>query len=103
MLDLDRLDWLFLAAAKVVAQAFGPRPFRLRTQVNAAILDSVMVSLMGRLDRPGADAISDESWFAAYTDLLGNEVYLDAVNKATANEESVMQRLTLAGEAFGAL
>ena len=102
-LDLDRLASLFQEAAGVVTRALGRRPFRLRTQVNAAILDSVMVSIMARVKRAGALEIPDESWNAAYTDLLANSAYLDAVNKATANEESVMQRLTLAGEAFGPL
>lgn len=102
-LDLDQLERLFTAAAGVVTRAFGSRPFRLRTQVNAAILDSVMVSLMARLDRPGSEAIPDESWTAAYGRLLLDEDYLDAVNRATANEESVKQRLTLAGEAFSVL
>lgn len=102
-LSLDQLEDLFSAAAAVVTRALGSRPFRLRTQVNAAILDSVMVSLMARLAQPGSDAIADGSWAAAYTGLLANDIYLDAVNKATANEESVMQRLTLAGEAFSAL
>lgn len=102
-LDLGQLERLFSEAADVVTRALGPRPFRLRTQVNAAILDSVMVSLMARLERPDSGGIPDESWAAAYSQLLMDEDYLDAVNKATANEESVNQRLTLAGEAFSVL
>jgi hypothetical protein len=102
-LDIDSLSHRFRKGAKVLNEALGRRAFRLGTQVNAAILDSVLVGVMDRLDQPGWETIRIEAWKRAYVDLISDEEYLQAVTKATANEESVATRLRLAREMFAQL
>lgn len=102
-LDLDSLSDRFRKSATILNQALGRRAFRLGRQVNAAILESVFVGVMARLTQPGWERISKETWTAAYASLVEDDAYLQAVTKATANEESVATRLRLAREKFAAL
>lgn len=102
-LDLDSLSDRFRKSAAILNQALGRRAFRLGRQVNAAILESVFVGVMARLTQPGWERISKETWTAAYASLVEDDAYLQAVTKATANEESVATRLRLAREKFAAL
>lgn len=101
--DLARLDGLFAQAAQVIAMSIGRRAFRLRTQVNAAILDSVFVGVMGRLASGDAESVEPAAWGRAYDELLAKERFLDAVTQATANEDSVATRLAEARDAFAAI
>ncbi len=102
-IPLDQLGELFRDAAKVVATYVGKRAFRLGTQVNAAILDSVFVGIMDRLANTGKKAVTGARWAVAYDKLLANSTYLDAVTKATANENSVTTRLLEARKVFARL
>lgn len=96
--DLGGLSSLFTRATAILASR--DRVFRLRTQVNAAILDSVFVGLMDRLASGSSEGVSTEQWLSAYDALLTSSEFLDAVTKATANEESVATRLRFARAAF---
>lgn len=96
--DLDCLGSLFTRAAAILSSR--NRIFRLRTQVNAAILDSVFVGLMHRLAISTTEDVPTERRLSAYDTLVGDPEFLDAVTKATANEESVGTRLRLAQAAF---
>ncbi len=102
-LDLDALMVQFRSSALILNGALGRRAFRLGTQVNAAILDSVFVGVMDRLAAPGWELIETDVWSAAYESLIVDDEYLQAVTKATANEESVSTRLRLARAKFQAL
>jgi hypothetical protein len=102
-LDLNALSALFVSAAKIIAENFGERPLRLGYQINAAILESVFVGVMQRIDAGGSATIAGASWKSAYDALLKNQDYLAVVSKATANEEPVKQRLLLAGKEFAVL
>lgn len=102
-IDLQEIARQFRGAAEVLADSLGNRAFRLGTQVNAAILDSVFVGVMERMKSPGAPAVSPEQWRAAYSSLLKNSDFIDAVTKATANEDSVAVRLSEARKAFSSL
>lgn len=103
LLDLKGITRHFRSAAEVLAGSLGNRAFRLGTQVNAAILDSVFVAVMDRMKSPGVSAVSSEQWAGAYHALLKDGEFLDAVTRATANEESVAVRLHRAREAFAYL
>ncbi|WP_028707694.1 DUF262 domain-containing protein [Propionicicella superfundia] len=96
--DLDGLGSLFTRATAILSSR--DRIFRLRTQVNAAILDSVFVGLMHRLASDSSADVATEQWLSAYDALVAAPEFLDAVTKATANEESVATRLRLARAAF---
>ena len=102
-LPLQDLSALFKRAAEVIAGSLGKRAFRLGTQVNAAILDSVFVGVMERLAISEQKVIGKEEFLEAYGVLLLDAEYIDAVTKATANEPSVEMRLMKAREAFSSL
>jgi hypothetical protein len=91
----------FREAARLINEAIGTRAFRPVRPLNAAVLDSVTVAVMSRLDR---GAITDLGAFvAAYDSLVAKTEYLAATTSSTAAEESVRERLTLAAEAFQAV
>lgn len=89
----------FTAAAKCILRAIGPDAFKPHSrQVNAAVLDSVLVGVAKRLE---AGPISnDDSLQAAYRSLVGLDEYQSATERATANEANVRSRLTLATSHF---
>ncbi|MBI3213156.1 MAG: DUF262 domain-containing protein [Mycobacterium sp.] len=99
-LNLPRLSAVFAAAAATLEYSIGRRAFRLRTQVNAAILDAVFVAAMERIFASPIEELDPAKWAAAYDGLLKNSRFIDAVTKATANEESVEARLAEARAAF---
>lgn len=99
-LAVEELNATFRRSAELIAHAMGRRAFRLGTQVNAAILDSVFVGVMDALEKQ-AHNLTVERLRAQYESLLTDAEYIDAVTKATANEDSVQTRLRLAKQAFG--
>lgn len=94
--DQDRQ--LFTATCSAVLDSIGPRAFRHRRNLNAALLDAVMVGVASRLQR-GSIAAPDELE-AAYESLMSNEDFLGAITAATADEESVILRLDTAVSSF---
>jgi hypothetical protein len=96
--DASELSATFERTVAAIDAGIGARAFRLKAAVNAAVLDSVMVGVANRL-RQGP--ITDPSSLAdAYSELLRSDEYLGAVQRATADEESVRARLALAKAAF---
>lgn len=89
---------LFESTVKAIHEYIGPRAFRLKNTVNAAILDSVMVGVATRLSTGPLTQPSDLK--AAYNILLSNENFLASTSRATADEENVKTRLRLSTEAF---
>jgi len=93
--DEPTLRQAFEESISVIRKAVGPGAFRLKTAVNAAILDAVMVGVSARIGTSGP--VTDlESLKAAYGKLLAKEEFLMATSKATADEESVRKRIKLA-------
>jgi hypothetical protein len=91
----------FLRAIEVVYQGVGKKAFRLARVLNAAVFDAVMVGVAKRLDR---GAFTDfDAFQRAYDELLVNPKFLQVAERATADEESVEQRLKLATDAFSAI
>jgi hypothetical protein len=97
-IDASEFTRLFVETSRELVNAIGPRIFRIGTQVNAAILDSVYVGLMERINTGGPPTA--RSIQTRYERLLKDGDFLDAVTKATANEESVSTRLRLSRAAF---
>ena len=96
--EANRLTGTFGSTADIILEALGDRAFRLGTAVNAAVLDSVMVGVAVRLE---AGAISDpQTLSVAYDSLIQNEDFLQAVERATADEDAVQSRMALSIEAF---
>ncbi len=95
----EELSARFLDACRVIAEHIGPRAFRPVRAINAAVLDSIMVGLMRRLD--AGPIIDGASLNNAYEALLRNRSYNEATTSSTAAEESVDDRLREATQAFG--
>lgn len=89
---------LFDSTVSTIHEHIGNRAFRLKTAVNAAVLDAVMVGVAARLS---VGAISQPAGLAAaYAALLQDKDFLAATGRATADEENVKTRLRLSREAF---
>jgi hypothetical protein len=93
---------LFTSAVAAIRQGIGHRAFRpFGTALNAAVLDSVMYGVATRLSERPLPEVS--ALAPAYDGLVKNQKFLDAVTRATADEESVRSRLLEAKLAFGAI
>jgi hypothetical protein len=92
------LESVFYGTTALLSQVLGRKAFRIKTAINAAILDSVMV---GTAERIARGPITDlEAFRANYQQLLQDPAYLPVVSRATADEEYVRTRLALARKAF---
>ena len=98
----DDLRSIFERTADFVLEALGGGAFRLRSAVNAAVLDSVMVGIAFRLSNRGAIKKKD-ALRRAYERLLKKEDYLNSVESGTADEESVRYRIKAAIDTFAKL
>ena len=94
----DDLGGLFHEATRVIKEYIGDRAFRPVRPLNAAVLDSIMVGVMRRLDE---HLIEDgAAMLRAYNGLIRNKDYLEATTSSTAAEDSVSTRLLRRPEAF---
>lgn len=96
--ELGQLSEIFQNTIDKVNSAIGPRAFRIIRALNAAAFDAVMVGLAKRLK--AGPTPSDESVRSAYDTLVANDEFRQACERATADEENVRKRLTLATAAF---
>jgi len=96
--DEDEITSVFESTVTSIHDYIGPRAFRLKSAVNAALLDSVMVGIAARLTKGPIEKPGQLK--EAYESLLANGDYLGAISRATADEESVKTRLRLSKEAF---
>lgn len=104
--DLDKLnekeiEASFTETIHSIVNAVGKKVFRIKTALNAAMFDSMMVGL-SKIVANGAN-IEPDKIKIAYDHLLENEDYLAAIGKATAREDQVKERMRLASEAFAAM
>lgn len=97
----DLLRSVFEPTVALVNRAVGPRAFRPRNAVNAAVVDSIMVAVAARLAK---GPVQDEVAFKrAHQLLLNNSDFALVTSKSTADEESVRKRLDYATKAFADL
>lgn len=99
--QLVELEKIFRDTISIVSKAIGPKAFRLIRALNAAVFDSVMVGLAKRIKLVGA--VDNVAVTLAYNGLLENPEYRSACERATADEENVRVRQTLAAQAFSAV
>ena len=83
-------------------RALDGRAFRPERALNAAVFDSMSVALARAMSGSGEPPGPEETRLA-HQDLLADEEYLEAVSRATANEQSVTKRMAKAAERFAAL
>jgi hypothetical protein len=88
----DVLRPLFEGTVTAILNNIGPDAFRpFGGAVNAAVLDSVMCGVAARL---ASGSVSNADNFRqAYKELFSSKSYIHAVTRATADEESVRERL----------
>lgn len=88
----------FNSTVAAIKAGIGPKAFRPKNAVNAAVVDSVMCGVAWRLAK---GPISDLTRLRpAYEHLLAKAEYQAATTRSTADEEIVRSRLALARDAF---
>ena len=95
----NQLTQVFTNAIELIHAYLGDKPFRPKRQLNAAVLDSVMVGVAKRLEKGG---ICDRDGFRKqYQSLLDNEDF-SAITTAggTGGEASVKERVKMATDTF---
>jgi hypothetical protein len=100
-IDQDAIQTIFSDTCQTLARAIGKKAFRVKNQVNAALVDSVMYGVAKRLES-GRIKEPDELE-KAYASLVSNKDFVSAIGRATADEERVRRRLGLATKAFSAV
>jgi hypothetical protein len=101
-LQTESLTDLIGKACNILNDAAGPKAFRyLSKQVNIALTEAVMVGLMRRLEVGGV-APTSEAINRALDELVHDGKFVEAITRATADEEEVKYRLALATKVLGA-
>ena len=96
--QLKEMAAAFDGTIGVIYEAIGTNAFRPKGALNAAVFDSVCVAVARHLEAKDARVRASyiSSLNSKYEKLIGSQVYLDLVNKSTADEDSVQKRLELA-------
>ncbi|GGT03025.1 DUF262 domain-containing protein [Streptomyces griseoviridis] len=92
---------LFRSASQHIVAAIGARAFKPVRALNAAVLDSVMVGVMRRLQV--GEIMNLSQLRNAYEALMENADYRAATTYSTAAEESVVERIQLSTDAFASV
>jgi len=95
----DELQQLFNETVDVISECLGPKAFRPKRALNAAVVDSVMVGIATRL-RGGNRIRNKKRLREQYERLLKDQKYISAVETGTSQESNVETRLRLARDAF---
>lgn len=91
----------FVPTIDLIANTIGPRAFKPKRALNAAVFDSVM---LGVARRASAGPVTNTDMVVQkYAELLEDETFLHATETATTDEESVRRRLALAIEKFASV
>jgi len=97
----DKLREIFDLTTEVIGKYIGPKAFRPKRAVNAAVVDSVMTGVAKRLIDKGAITDKDKDKLnQAFDGLMKNVKYAGAVETGTADESNVKIRLEQAKKAF---
>jgi hypothetical protein len=100
-IDGGRISQVFSEACALLAAHVGRKAFRATGQLNAALVDSVLVGVAHRID---AGPINDPRTLAsAFDGLIADSEYLGAIGKATADEDRVALRMSKATAAFASV
>lgn len=100
-LDAEEISSLFRRSIALLGESVGERVFRPVVGFNAAVFEAVMVGVSRRIQK--GDVHDKKGVNQAYLDLLDDDAFLDAYQRATADDTSVRARLQLASAAFGSI
>lgn len=98
--ELTRLCEIFCKTINTFSQSLSIRLFRLTKSLNVAVYDSCMVGLATRLMKPDRPEPDRKAIAGAYRALLGNDEYVEAVSRSTADDAFVKRRMDFAIAAF---
>jgi len=90
---------LFEQTSDAILHAIGPKAFKPKAAVNAAVVDALMVGVARRIRARGPIG-TPAKLNAAYKKLLLDEAFQTAIARATADEENVKTRLAIATSAI---
>ena len=93
---------IFTRTVQLITKSAGPKAFRPKRPVNAAVVDSIMTGIATRLIK-GLQIKALDRLTVRIEDLLKNKLYLNAVETGTSEEGKVHDRIKLAVKAFGDL
>ena len=85
---------------KVIADGIGPKAFRPRRAVNAAVVDSLMTGMAKRLSNRSAPIKNFVELRRRFEQLLKDKEYMSAIETGTSQEANVSKRLEKAEAAF---
>ena len=97
----DDLSAVFTRTTEAILRGIGSQAFKLKTAINAALADAVMVGVARRVQAGEIANYADLK--RAYHKLLSDPNFQGSIGRATANEESVKTRLKLATKLFAAV
>jgi hypothetical protein len=86
---------IFVQTTDAILRALGSKAFKPKGALNAALVDALMVGV-ARCIRDRGIVCGPRPLKRAYTSLLRNDEFADAISRATADEENVKKRLRLA-------
>jgi hypothetical protein len=86
---------LFIATCDAIFSAVGPKAFKPKATLNAALVDALMVGVARRIKAKGPIE-NLRSLKRAYTQLVREPAFQAAIARATADDENVKRRLELA-------
>jgi uncharacterized protein with ParB-like and HNH nuclease domain len=92
--EQEELISVFKSTTDFILTQIGPRSFRVKSGVNVALFDSLMVSL----SQIGIKKVTEAT--TKYQQLLANEVYKQAISESTTDVERVQSRIKIAIETF---
>jgi len=90
---------IFTKTTDAILRGIGPKAFKPKTAVNAALADALMVGVARRLRKDGA-RVAPAQLKRAYAALLENATFQSSIARATADEENVKARLRIATSIF---
>lgn len=87
---LARSEEVFVQTCQRVLDALGPKPFHVRTGLNAAVFDAVMVAFSNHLEVGPADMVQ------RYKRLIDDKEFDKNTRQATTDVDTIRQRFTQA-------
>jgi hypothetical protein len=99
----EKLRELFDRTVKVIADGIGPKAFRPKRAINAAVVDSLMTGIAKRLTNRTAPIKNFVELNKRFEQLLKDTSYISATETGTSQEANVLARLEKAEAAFAHL
>ena len=93
----DEIETVFRKSIHIVKKCLGKSAFKPKRALNAAVFDAVMVGIARRLEK---SELTCDELKSSYSRLLADAGFIRVIERSTADEENVGERLRLATDAF---